>query len=81
MGASLKGNLLPEGANSFLYEQFLKVWKPFLHFPQVSSLDCHYFFTNVRILRNSATPMKYNIGLAALLQQGIPEPVFYGDLV
>ena len=27
-GTSLKGkNLLPEGANSFLYEQFLKVWK------------------------------------------------------
>ena len=28
MGTSLKGkNLLPEGANSFLYEQFLIVWK------------------------------------------------------
>ena len=28
MGTSLKGkNLLPEGANSFLYEQFLVVWK------------------------------------------------------
>ena len=28
MGTSLKGkNLLPLGANSFLYEQFLKVWK------------------------------------------------------
>ena len=28
MRTSLKGkNLLPEGANSFLYEQFLVVWK------------------------------------------------------
>ena len=27
MGTSLKKNLLPEGANSFLYEQFLIVWK------------------------------------------------------
>ena len=28
MGTSLKGkNLLPEGANSFLYEQFYRVWK------------------------------------------------------
>ena len=28
MGTSLKGkNLLPEGANSFLYEQFFIVWK------------------------------------------------------
>ena len=28
IGTSLKGkNLLPEGANSFLYEQFLIVWK------------------------------------------------------
>ena len=28
MGTSLKEkNLLPEGANSFLYEQFLLVWK------------------------------------------------------
>ena len=25
--------------------------------------------------------MKYNIGLKTLLQQGISEPIFYGDLV
>ena len=25
--------------------------------------------------------VKYNIGLKSLLQQGISEPVFYGDLV
>ena len=25
--------------------------------------------------------VKYNIGLKALLQQGISEPIFYGDLV
>ena len=26
-------------------------------------------------------PFKYNIGLKTLLQQGISEPIFYGDLV
>ena len=25
--------------------------------------------------------VKYNIGLKTLLQQGLPEPIFYGDLV
>ena len=38
MGTSLKGkNLLPEGANSLLYEQFLIVWI-------ITSLECYYFF-------------------------------------
>ena len=27
------------------------------------------------------TIIKYNIGLKTLLQQGISEPIFYGDLV
>ena len=31
--------------------------------------------------RHSALIVKYNIGLKTLLQQGISEPIFYGDLV
>ena len=31
--------------------------------------------------RHSEIIVKYNIGLKTLLQQGIPEPIFYGDLV
>ena len=31
--------------------------------------------------RNSELIIKYNIGLKTLLQQGISEPIFYGDLV
>ena len=32
-------------------------------------------------LRHSELIVKYNIGLKTLLQQGISEPIFYGDLV
>ena len=31
--------------------------------------------------RNPVLIVKYNIGLKTLLQQGISEPIFYGDLV
>ena len=31
--------------------------------------------------RHSELNVKYNIGLKTLLQQGISEPIFYGDLV
>ena len=31
--------------------------------------------------RHSEFIVKYNIGLKTLLHQGIPEPLFYGDLV
>ena len=31
--------------------------------------------------RDSELFVKYNIGLETLLQQGISEPIFYGDLV
>ena len=31
--------------------------------------------------RHSQLIVKYNIGLKTLLQQGISEPIFYGDLV
>ena len=44
MGTSLKGkNLLPEGANSFLKEQFLKVWKITLTTLD-GPLECYYFY-------------------------------------
>ena len=35
----------------------------------------------VSIHRHSELIVKYNIGLKTLLQQGIPEPVFYVNLV
>ena len=42
MGTSLKGkNLLPEGANSFLYEQFLIVWK-ITYITLSAFLECYY---------------------------------------
>ena len=31
--------------------------------------------------KHSELIVKYNIGLITLLQQGISEPIFYGDLV
>ena len=41
---SFKGNnLLPEGANSFLYEQFLMVWKITLSH-RVTSHEFYYFY-------------------------------------
>ena len=43
MGTSLKGkNLLPEGANSFIYEQFLIVWK--ITFITLSELNLMLLF-------------------------------------
>ena len=33
------------------------------------------------VYRHSELIVKYNIGLKTLLQQGISEPIFYGDLV
>ena len=44
MGTALKGkNLLPEGANSFLLEQFLMALKSLL--PHLwTSLECYYFY-------------------------------------
>ena len=31
--------------------------------------------------RHSGSIVKYNVGLKTLMQQGISEPIFYGDLV
>ena len=52
MGISLYGkNLLPEGANSFLYEQFLIIWK--ITFTTLSYLPfVLLFISHVRNLRN-----------------------------
>ena len=57
---SLKGkNLLPEGANSFLYWPFLLVLKSLLpHW--VTSLECYYFITHMRNCVMGATPMSLN---------------------
>ena len=55
MGTSLKGkNLLPEGANSFLYEQFLIVWK--ITFITLSDLLWMLIFL-LRTCIMGATPM------------------------
>ena len=54
MGTSLKGNyLLPEGANSFLYEQFLidRLENTFYHI-KWPPLNVTIFITHVRNLRN-----------------------------
>ena len=60
MGTSLKGkNLLPEGANSFLYEQFLIVGK--ITFITLSDLPwILLFFLRMRVARvMGATPMMW----------------------
>ena len=42
----------------------------------------HCWFKHFKgLLRHSELIVKYNIGLKTLLQQGISEPIFYGDLV
>ena len=47
MGTSLKGkNLLPEGANSFLYEQALIIWK--ITFITLSDPLEYYYFDYAR---------------------------------
>ena len=52
MGTSLEGkHLLPEGANSFLYEQYLIVWKITYHI-KWPPLNVTIFITHVRNLRN-----------------------------
>ena len=60
MGISLKGkNLLPEGANSFLLEQFLMVWE--ITFTTLSDLPLNvtFFITHTRKCVMGATPMLY----------------------
>ena len=62
MGTSLKGqNLLSEGANSFLYEQFLIVWKS--TFITLSDLPLMLLFLLGRWLTcvMGATPMIIDI--------------------
>ena len=53
MGTSLKGkNLLPEEANSFLYEQFLILWKNTFYHYNWPPLNVTIFIMHVRNLRN-----------------------------
>ena len=51
MRTSFKGkNLLPQGASSLLYEQFLMVWK--ITFTTIGK--CYYFITYLCTLRNGS---------------------------
>ena len=56
-------------------------------FLTAKSLKQEYRYHKIRkafskfYVRHSELIVKYNIGLKALLQQGISEPIFYGDLV
>ena len=43
--------------------------------PIIFSINSKFYY------RHSELIVKYNIGLKTLLQQGISEPIFYGDLV
>ena len=53
METSLKEkNLLPEGANSFLYEQFLIVWKITFNYIKWSPLNVTIFITHMGNLSN-----------------------------
>ena len=56
MRTSLKGkNLLPKGANSFLYEQFLMVWKiTFTTYTKWPPLSVTIFIAHMHILRNGS---------------------------
>ena len=53
VGTSLKGkNLLLEGVNSFLYEQFLKVWKNLFNHIKWPHLNVTIFIMHLRNLCN-----------------------------
>ena len=46
------------------------------------NIDCPIEFTKERLNhRHPELIVKYNIGLKTLQQQGISEPIFYGNLV
>ena len=45
------------------------------------SCHCHIVQNHMFYHRHSELIVKYNIGLKTLLQRGISEPIFYGDLV
>ena len=55
--------------------------KYIFHF-HIDFLRCHReIAASINDFRHSEIMVKYNIGLKTLLQQGISEPIFYGDLV
>ena len=58
--------------NLFLTAKFLKQGYRCHKIRKAFSKFCH---------RHAELIVKYNIGLKTLLQQGISEPIFYGDLV
>ena len=63
---------LNNNRNLFLTAKLLKQGYRYHKIRKSISKFCH---------RHSELIVKYNIGLKTLLQQGISEPIFYGDLV
>ena len=66
-----------------------QVWYLIVSIPDLCNLTYFYLYRYHKIrkafskfyYRHSELIVKYNIGLKTLLQQGISEPIFYGDLV
>ena len=52
-----------------------KLFKKVYRYPKIKKAFSKFYH------RHSELIVKYNIGLKTLLQQGISEPIFYGDLV
>ena len=57
-----------------------QVWYLIVSIPDFCLLPIRKAFSKF-FHRHSELIVKYNIGLKTLLQQGISEPIFYGDLV
>ena len=53
----------------------------FCHRVDIHRFGCHHQSSPKFYHRHSELIVIYNIGLKTLLQQGISEPIFYGDLV
>ena len=70
-----------------IYSSFMKisVHSPVIfeekHFDESETLKKYQKAFSKFYHRHSELIVKYNIGLKTLLQQGISEPIFYGDLV
>ena len=61
--------------NLFLIAKLLKLLKQGNRYNKIRKAFSKFYH------RHSELIVKYNLGLKTLLQQGISEPIFYGDLV
>ena len=62
--------------------EHLAIPRPSLsHHLSLRALFCLFLSGHFRQVVHSELIVKYNIGIKTLLQQGISEPIFYGDLV